>query len=338
MNKLILKISSLVIILSFLLAACGTSSPAEPTSVPLEPTSAPAEPTNVPDTPVPTEEPEPAPIVVIDDLGTEIILEEPAQIIVSISPSLTEILFGIGAGDRLVGRDSNSQFPEGALEAADLGGMWEGIPVEDILALEPDLILAGEIFAADAIQELRDLGLTVYWQANPEDFDGLYENIKDIAVLTGTEDEALSLVISLQERVSILEGKLEGVEDMPLVFYELDASDPSNPWTTGAGTFISYIINKAKGQNLGDALDGEWVQISSEELVAQNPEYILLADALYGITPESVAERAGWSEISAVINGNLLPFDPFILSVPGPRLVDGFEQLAEMLHPELFGN
>ncbi len=338
MNKTILRISSLVIILSLLLAGCGTSTPVEPTSVPPEPTSAPVEPTNVPDTPVPTEEPEPTPMVVTDDLGTEIILEKPAQIIVSISPNLTEILFGIGAGDRLVGRDSNSQFPEEALEAADLGGMWDGIPVEDILALEPDLVLAGEIYAADAIQELRDLGLTVYWQENPEDFDGLFENIKDIAVLTGTEDEALALIISLQERVSALEGKLEGVENLPLVFYELDASDPANPWTTGAGTFISYIINKAKGQNLGDALEGEWVQISSEELVAQNPEYILLADALYGITPESVAERAGWSEISAVINGNLLPFDPFILSVPGPRLVDGFEQLAGIIHPVLLGN
>ena len=331
MIKSILRISSLVIILSFLLTACGTSLPAEPTSIPVEPTT-------VTDTPVPSEEPKPEPIVVIDDLGSEISLEAPAQTIVSISPNLTEILFGIGAGDRLVGRDSNSQFPEGALEAADLGAMWDGIPVEDILALEPDLILAGEIFAPDAIQELRDLGLTVYWQANPEDFDGLYENIRQIAVLTGTEDKAESLVISLQERVSTLEGKLEGVEDIPLVFYELDASDPANPWTTGAGTFISYIINKAKGQNLGDVLEGEWVQISSEELIAQNPDYILLSDALYGITPESVAERAGWSEISAVINGNLLPLDPFILSVPGPRLIDGFEQLAEMIHPELFGN
>ncbi len=331
MNRSILRIGSFVIILSILMAACGTLSPAEPTSIPVEPT-------NIPDTPVPSEEPKPEPVVVIDDLGSEISLEEPIQTIISISPNLTEILFGIGAGDRLVGRDSNSQFPEGVLEAVDLGAMWDGIPVEDILALEPDLILAGEIYAADAIQELRDLGLTVYWQANPDDFDGLYENIRQIAVLTGTEDEAESLVISLQERVSILEGKLEGVEDIPLVFYELDASDPANPWTTGEGTFISYIINKAKGQNLGDVLDGDWVQISSEELVAQNPDYILLADAMYGITPESVAERAGWNGISAVVNGNLLPFDPFILSVPGPRLVDGFEQLAEMIHPELFGN
>ena len=76
----------------------------------------------------------------------------------------------MGAGDRLIGRDSNSMYPEEAAAAVDLGGMWDGIPVEDILAMEPDLILAGEIFAEDAITELRDLGLTVYWQKNPAGF------------------------------------------------------------------------------------------------------------------------------------------------------------------------
>ena len=326
-----LSFSRIILMLSFLLSACGTSVQAEPTDIP--PT-----PSDVPDTPEPIIEPTLEPIVIIDDLEVEITLEMPAMTIVSISPSLTEILFGIGAGDRLVGRDSNSQFPEAALDVKDLGNMWDGIPVEDILALEPDLVLAGEIFSADAINELRDLGLTVFWQANPKDFDGLYENIRVIAILTGTEGEAENLILSLQNRVASLDEKLEAVEVVPLVFYELDASDPANPWTTGSGTFISYIINKAKGQNLGDVLDGDWVQISSEELIVQNPEYILLADGLYGITPESVAERAGWDEISAVVEGNLLTFDPFILSVPGPRLVDGFEAVAKMIHPELFGN
>ncbi len=291
--------------------------------------------TEIPPTTAPTIEPEPEKIVIIDDLGSEIVLEAPAQKIISISPSLTEILFSVGAGDKLIGRDSNSMFPEAALEAVDLGGMWEGIPVEDILAMEPDLILAGEIYSAKAIAELRELGLTVYWQANPDSFEGLYENIRDIAYLTGMEDQAATLVESLLIRVEGLTEKLQNVEKMPVVFYELDASDPSNPWTPGAGTFISYVIGQAKGQNLGDSLAGEWVQISSEALIAQDPDFILLADALYGITPESLAERAGWGGIKAVVDGNVYPFDPFILSVPGPRLIDGFEQLAEILHPEI---
>ncbi len=292
-------------------------------------------PTEIAVVPGPTAVTEILEIVVIDDLGTEIVLSKPAQKIISISPSLTEILFSIGAGDRLIGRDSNSIFPEAALNAADLGGMWDGIPVEDFLALEPDLILAGEIYSAEAIAELRDLGLVVYWQANPSDFDGLFENIRDISTLTGTEDQAAVLVGSLATRVENMVAKLQVVENTPLVFYELDASEPANPWTPGAGTFISYIISLAKGVNLGDSLDGEWVQISSETLIAQNPDVILLADALYGVTPESLLERPGWADIKAVVNGSVFPFDPFILSVPGPRLVDGFEQAVEILHPEL---
>jgi iron complex transport system substrate-binding protein len=201
--------------------------------------------------------------------------------------------------------------------------------------MEPDLILAGEIYSAEAIAELRELGLVVYWQANPDSFKGLYENIKDIAYLAGMEDQAATLVESLIIRVDGLTEKLQDVENTPVVFYELDASDPANPWTPGAGTFISYVIGQAKGLNLGDSLSGEWVQISSEALVAQNPDFILLADALYGITPESLSERAGWAEIKAVVDGNVFPFDPFILSVPGPRLVDGFEKLADILHPEI---
>ncbi len=202
--------------------------------------------------------------------------------------------------------------------------------------MQPDLILAGEIYSAEAVAELRDLGLVVYWQANPESFEDLYQNILDISVLTGTETAAHAGVESLSLRVETLRDLLQQASSNPLVYYELDASDPANPWTTGAGTFISYVISQAKGQNLGDSLAGDWVQISSEELIAQDPEFILLADALYGITPESVSERAGWEGIRAVASGNVYPFDPFILSVPGPRLVNGFEQLAEILHPEVY--
>jgi len=318
--------------LSFVLSACASTDVIEPNSQPV------VESTELAPTAKPTEEPVQESIIATDDLGVELVLAEPAQKIISISPSLTEILYSVGAGDRLIGRDSNSMYPEAAAAAADLGGMWEGIPVEDILALEPDLILAGEIFAEEAINELRDLGLVVYWQKNPADFEGLYSNIMDIAVLTGTEDTAIVVVEELADRVAELDEILASVKDLPLVFYELDASDPANPYTPGKDTFISFIISRARGLNLGDSLDGAWVQVSSEELLAQNPDIILLADALYGITAEIVAERAGWSEIKAVSDGEIYSFDPFILSVPGPRLVDGFEQVAEILHPEVFEN
>lgn len=330
--KKTIVILNVLLILVMSLSACAPAAVVEPE------VQADVEPTDLPPTAEPTEEIIDTTITVEDDLGNEILLDEPAAKVISISPSLTEILFSVGAGDRLIGRDSNSMYPEEAATAVDLGGMWDGIPVEDILALEPDLILAGEIFAPDAIQELRDLGLVVYWQKNPADFEGLFENMMDIAVLTGTEDVAADIINALSDRVAALDEKLAPVEELPLVFYELDASDPANPYTPGADTFISFVISRAKGTNLGDTLEGSWVQVSSEELLAQNPDIILLADALYGISPEMVSERAGWGDVKAVVDGDIYPFDPFILSVPGPRLVDGFEQVAEILHPEIFEN
>ena len=279
---------------------------------------------------------QPNQMVVADDLGTEITLDKPAERIVSISPSTTEILYAIGAGSSLVGRDSNSLYPEQVADVQDLGSMWDGVPVEDILALEPDLVVMGENISPDSAQQLRDLGLNVYWQANPQDFEGLYTNINVVAELCGKEKAAADLVDSLRERVTMVESALSGIDEKPLVFYELDATDPTNPWTTGGGTFISYVITKAGGDNVGDVLEGAWAQISAEELIKQNPDIILLADALFGVTVESVADRAGWDQISAVANGDVLPFDPNILSIPGPRLVDGLEQVAQILHPDLF--
>ena len=97
------------------------------------------------------------------------------------------------------------------------------------------------------------------------------------------------------------------------------------------------FVNLEPGSQLARVLlEGDYAQMSSEEIINQNPDIILLGDAEYGITPESVAERPGWDVIAAVKNGQVLPFDPFLVSVPGPRMVDGLEALAAIFHPELF--
>ena len=122
----------------------------------------------------------------------------------------------------------------------------------------------------------------------------------------------------------------------PTVFYELDATDPQNPYTVGAGTFIDTIITMSGGFNIGQTLEGAYAPISSEEVITQNPEIILLADAPYGVTPDTVAARSGWDVITAIQNNAIFEFDPFLVSVPGPRLVDGLETMAKLLHPESF--
>jgi iron complex transport system substrate-binding protein len=269
-------------------------------------------------------------------MGNTITLEQYPQAIVSLSPSTTEILFAIGAGEQVVGRDDMSLYPEEAQTVESIGSLWGELPTEAILAMEPDLVVAAQIIAPENVQALQDLGLNVYWQANPADFDGLYDNLCDFAVLTGHVDETEALIADLQSRVDAVLTTVAEADSTPSVFYELDATDPANPWTTGSGTFIDYIITLAGGTNAAAALEGDFAQISAEELIAVNPDVILLADALYGTTPESVAERPGWDAIAAVLNGAVYPIDPNIMSVPGPRLVNGLEETARLLHPELF--
>jgi iron complex transport system substrate-binding protein len=186
------------------------------------------------------------------------------------------------------------------------------------------------------VKAIEDLGLTVYYLPNPVKLEELYTNLETVGVLIGREQEAADLAESLKQRVSAVETALAGVEDSPLVFYELDATDPAKPWTSGPGTFLDTFIRDAGGKNVAAEMDSAWAQISQEELILQNPDIILLGDAAYGVTPEQVAARPGWDQIKAVQEGQIFPFDDNLASRPGPRLVDGLENLAKILHPDLF--
>ncbi len=330
-NKKIRPFIAVILIIGFLLGACAPAS--TPTTVPATPEPAKPEPTLLPE---PTQAPGPEKMLFVDDLGNTLEFEAYPQAIVSISPSTTEILFAIGAGDQVVGRDDFSLYPEEALAVTSVGALWGELPTEAILALEPDLVVAAQIISEDQVKALRDLGLNVYWQANPLTYEELWDNLRDIGKLTGHEDEAETLIAGLDARVKAVQEKIAPLSTLPSVFYELDATDPSNPWTAGAGTFIDYIITRAGGINAASALQGDYAQISAEELIAINPDVILLADALYGVTPESVAARPGWEVIAAVMENALYPVDPNMMSVPGPRLVDALETTAKILHPEVF--
>jgi len=275
------------------------------------------------------------PITLSDGLGREVKLAAPAQKIVSLAPSNTEILFAIGAGSQVMGRDNLSDYPEAASAATDIGSAFEALNTELIVSLQPDLVLAAEINTADQVKALEDLGITVYYLKNPTTLEELYTNLEIVAQLTGRETEAATLIDDLKARVAAVDEKIATVTEKPTAFYELDATDPAKPYTVGKGTFITLLIERAGGQNIAGDLD-EYPQLSLEQVVAADPDFIILGDSAYGITPESVATRPGWDGLSAVTNNQVFPFDDNLLSRPGPRLVEGLEALAKLLHPELF--
>lgn len=277
------------------------------------------------------------PVTVLDRRGKEISLAAPSQRIVSLAPSNTEILFALGAGGQLVARDGFSDFPAEAQSLPDIGGGFGQLNVEKIVSLNPDLVLAADITPPEQIQQLEDIGLSVFVLGNPKDFDGLFANLNIVARLTSREKEASSLVEKLRARVKAVQDAVAKVSDLPLVFYELDATDVNAPYTAGPGTFIDTLIKMAGGENLGASLEGEWVQVSIEALLTRQPEIIILGDFTWGgVTPEQVASRSGWDSLAAIQNNRIFTFDDNLVSRPGPRLVDGLEALAKLIHPDLF--
>ena len=275
------------------------------------------------------------PVQITDGLGREIALEGPAQRIVSLAPSNTEILFAVGAGSQVIGRDEVSDFPASVGNVTSIGSTFGELNTEAILALEPDLVLAASITAPEQLQTLEALGLTTFVLPNPMDFEGLYENLATAGQLTGHSREAVELAAELRARVEAVGTATAGAEPAS-VFYEVDGSDSSAPWTTGVGTFQDLLIDLAGGVNVAGGIQG-WGQIDLEALITSDPEVILFGEGPFiATTIDSLRVRPGWDGISAVQMGRVVPIDTNWVDRPGPRLVDALEAMAEALHPELF--
>ncbi len=283
--------------------------------------------------PAGTEAPES--VSVVDDAGRTVEIVKNPQRLVSLAPSNTEILFALGLGDKVVGVTDFCDYPEEAKSIEKVGGMEHNL--EKIVALDPDLIVAigGSSAQVEKATEMEKLGLTVL-VLDPGDIEGIMANVELLGKATGAEKEASQLAAKLRKRFDDITTKAKEAGSRPKVFFELDATDPSKPYTPGPGSFIDALISLAGGSNIGAGAKMQWAQLSTEEIIAQDPEVIVLGDANYGVTAEMVKERPGWSVIAAVKNGAIYPIDDILISRPGPRIIDGLEALARIIHPELF--
>ena len=324
--KTLTHVITIDLLAGLLLAAC-----AAPAHSPVPPT-APADPTSQP-----TEAPRPTveSISAVDGLGRQVALPEPAGRVVSLAPSNTEILFAIGAGDQVVGRDDFSDYPLEAVEVPSIGSTYGVLNPEPIVGLEPDLVLAAGITPPEHIEALEAVGLTVFVVGNPDTFPTLFDNIALVGRLTGHEPEAIALVDNLAARHEAVVAAIQGLEPVS-VFYEVDGSDPAAPWTTGSGTFQQLMFELAGAENIAADLQG-WGQLSLEEIVVRDPQVIIFgAGPFVPTTVDSLKSRPGWGAVAAVAQDRVYAVDTDLLDLPGPRLVEGLEQVARLLHPEAF--
>ena len=276
-----------------------------------------------------------ASITVTDSAGRTVTIPGSLQRIVTLTPSTTEIAFALGLGKQIVAVDTWSDYPA---ETKDLPKV-KMMPVnfEQVVALKPDLVLVAGITSPDDIKKLADLKLTVLVVGKSDtSFDGMMADIQLVGKATGKDAQAKIVTDAMKQKLNSLKATLAKAQTKPRVYWEIDASDPAKPYTPGPGSFVNDLISIAGGTNIAANAKAAWAQINSEEIVAGNPEVIVLSDSLFGMTTEMVKARKGWEVISAVKNNKVFPIDDNLVSRPGPRLVDGLEAAAKLIHPELF--
>jgi iron complex transport system substrate-binding protein len=271
-------------------------------------------------------------VTIIDDANRPVYIEGIPERIVSLAPSNTEILFALGLGDKVVGVTDFCDYPPEVEELPKVGAPFPGFNLESIIDLEPDIVFS---IAGTIVDELGNLGLTVV-VIQPKDINDILRDIEMVGKITGKEKESENLVSDLEERIYTIAEKTANVAEKPLVFYEVDGTDPTKPYTTGSGTFQDSLITLAGGKNIAAEASG-WYQMNAEAIIEADPEIIILEDAQYGMTPEAVASRSGWGNITAVKERKIYPIsDSDLTCRQSPRIVDGLEEIAQIIHPELF--
>jgi len=280
-------------------------------------------------------------LTLVDDRGYVLNLTSYPNRIVSLAPSNTEILFAIGADDKVVGVTDYCNYPynfSAWIEAGNLtsvGDYWTP-NIEAIVVLEPDLILAA--FAQEeVVNTLRGMGYKVL-VLDPDNIDDILKDIVLVGRATDRNIEAAILVNNLRHRIDAVVSKVAGATFTPKVYYEV-WYDPL--WSVGSGGWEHELIEKAGGINIFADQTLKYFETSSEAIIERNPD-IMMFPLGHGAGPpfwgsfDQVKARPGWDAISAVQNDRLYTIDADIVSRPGPRIVDALEILAEIIHPELF--
>lgn len=273
------------------------------------------------------------PLTVTDATGTEVTIEEKPERIISMIPSNTEILFELGLADEVVAVTDIDDYPAEAANKEKIGSME--FDFEKIIALTPDVVFSHESamgVSEAGIEQLRAAGIDVYVVDDAKNFDETYETIHDIAEITGTSEQAEQIVADMEAQVADIQDQLKDIEPKR-VFVE--NSDVPEIYTAGANTFTDEMLSMIKAENVAATKEG-WYLISSEEIITQNPDVILVS---YSYVPDVLTTlplRPGFDTITAVKNNAVVQIDEDTTSRQGPRLAEGLLEMATAIHPEVF--
>jgi iron complex transport system substrate-binding protein len=326
-------VALLSVLLAATLGACSSgSTPSPAASVPVV-----AAPSGSEAAASPTPSPTPAfPVTVTDDEGTSVELAAEPKKIVSLTPATTEILFALGAGDRIVATDDGSDYPEQAVALPDVA-TFSSVDVEKVVALSPDLVVAGGLgfTPAESVTKLRDLKIPVVVIYAPS-VEGVLKDIELLGTATGTSADAASITSAMRADMDAVAAAVATKSPKPRVFYDVGYDD-----TTGAiyapadDSFLAEMVTMAGGDAITTG-DPNTYEIPLEKLIEKDPQLIVLGtNPFYSPTPDAVAKRRGWDAFSAVQSGAIKPVNDIEITRPGPRLPMGLRTLAAAIWPDV---
>jgi iron complex transport system substrate-binding protein len=267
---------------------------------------------------------------ITDDAGRRVGIPAKVDRVVSLAPNLTEIVFAVGAGNRLVGRTSYCDYPAEAKAIPEVGDTLHP-SLERIIALKPQVVLVSTASQLEVFtQQLNGQNIAVF-VTDPHDLEGVFRSIGQIGEIVGEKDGANLLVQKLQERMNAV---VQAVKYKPLVkvFYQA-SGEPL--YTAGHDSFVTDLIRRAGGASVTADVPGAWPKFSNESALAARPEAIILpTGGSMGAANANVAEALRKSP--AVLQGRVYKINDDHLARPGPRLVDGLEEMARALHPDAF--
>ncbi len=263
----------------------------------------------------------------VDYLGTTYIIEKEPQKVVSVSPSMTELIYAIGAQDKLVGRSDYCDYPEEAVSVESVGSM-QTPDVEKIISLEPDLVIVTNMVDEQVVSKLTDVDISVLTVADVQDLSQIYDMVSMVGAALNKNAEAAALVEEGKETITDVEGKVKDLE-APSVYYVVSYGEYGDS-IPGGDTFIHGIITAAGGDNIGKDITG-W-SINLEEIIEKDPDIIIIPSYYDG----AFQEADHYKDLTAVKEGRVYVIDTNMIDRQGARTAEAVKTLAEIFHPEAF--
>lgn len=269
-------------------------------------------------------------VTVTDSTGETITLTEKPERIVSLAPSTTEILYFLGLEDKIVGRTKYCNYPESIADVPEVGGT-SNPNVETIIDLNPDLVVGATHVSDEVIGKLREVGVTVIFLNENENFEGTYSAIEKLGMLTGTEEKATEVINEMKQKVADLETAIAALNltKQPKVYYSTGFGE--GDYGAGGDTFIGEIITLAGAENMMQDISG-W-SVSKEQIAEGDPDIIIVPSGRD--MADEMATTDFYKDLRAVKEGDIFEIDGDSISRQGPRVADALVEMAQKIHPEL---